>query len=500
VAPLLSMRGISKRFGSLQANDRIDFAVEAGEIHGLLGENGAGKTTLMNVLFGLCRADAGEIRLDGRTLEVASPAAALAAGIGMVHQHFALVPDMTGAENVALAEAGRPRRARLDEVATRLERLAARHGLHVDFRRPVEELSVGERQRLEILKVLFRGARILVLDEPTSVLTPPEWEALAGILRSLAADGHAIVLISHKLDEVTEACGRCTVLRDGRVVASRDIAAVDKAELARLMVGRDVEPVRRRARRGEGRAVLRLEDVSVADEHGPPLAGVSLTVRAGEIVGIAGVDGNGQHLLVEAVCGLRAVDTGTVSVAGEAPADAGHFGRLGGALVPRDRHREGVADELSVADNLIMRDFARPPLARSGFLRPGRIDAHCRRLVQDYDVRVQSLHAPLGRLSGGNQQKAVLARELSRNPKLLVAAQPTRGLDVGAYQAMHEQLLRFAEAGGATLLISAELDEVLALSDRIGVLYGGRLVGMLDAQDATVERIGLWMAGQQVPA
>jgi ABC-type uncharacterized transport system ATPase subunit len=499
-APLVGMAGIVKRFPGVTANDGADLAVARGEIHGLLGENGAGKSTLMNVLYGLHRPDEGVIELDGRPIELGSPHEALEHGIGMVHQHFMLVPDMTVTENVALGfHPGRVRRARLREVARRLAELSQRYGLAVDTGALVSELSVGEQQRLEIIKLLYRGADLLILDEPTAVLTPPEWSQLAQVLRQLTEQGTSIILITHKLDEIFHAADRCTVLRDGRMVGVVDVRDSDKATLARLMVGRDVQLRVERAHLKPGAVVLAASDVSCESGGHGALHDVTLEVREREVLGIAGVDGNGQRELVEVLTGLREPTSGRIRV-GEK-----EFTRLavpdfmaaGGAVIPEDRHRDGVAAGLSLTDNLIMKDIAGPPLARRGILDLGAAAEHCRKLVSDYDIRTNTLRVRLRQLSGGNQQKAILARELCRNPKLLVAAQPTRGLDVGAMAFVYDQIARHKASGGATLLISAELDEILSLSDRIAVIFEGRIIATVDADEAEPERLGLLMAGQR---
>ncbi|MGH2985981.1 MAG: ABC transporter ATP-binding protein [Solirubrobacterales bacterium] len=497
------MAGISKSFGEVVANDDVSFEVERGEIHALLGENGAGKTTLMNIVFGLVEADAGEIRLDGERVEIASPRAALDLGIGMVHQHFKLVPDMTVAENVALTSGRRDLGPLgLAEVRGRVGELSHRFGLEVDPDAVIEELSVGARQRVEIIKMLDRGARILILDEPTGVLTPREWEGLATVLRSLAAEGRSIVFITHKLQEVFAVARRCTVLRDGAVVATRVLGETSTKELATMMIGRDVSQRISRARSVPGARALELRGVGLSDGERDLLSNIDLTVAEREIVGIAGVDGNGQRELVETIIGALRPSAGEVVVCGtslEGSTPAG-FLAAGGAVIPEDRQRTGLAIGLSVTENLVLKDFDRPPYASHGIVDAARMRARGEELIAAYDIRAARPQAPIRGLSGGNQQKTVLARELGRRPRVLIASQPTRGLDVGAVEFVHRRLVEFSEAGGAVLLISTELEEILALSDRIAVMVGGRFRRVLDADQATTEVLGMLMAGESATA
>jgi ABC-type uncharacterized transport system ATPase subunit len=505
--PLLALHGLSKTFGSLRAVDGVDFDVRPGEVHALLGENGAGKSTLMNLLFGLVRPDAGEIRVRGEAVSIASPADAIGRGIGMVHQHFKLAGAMTVAENVSLLMDRKAlRRFRAAENSRRIERLAAEFGLDVDPSARIEDLSVGEQQRVEILKLLVCGAEVLILDEPTGVLTPPEWDQLRMVLLQLRGEGKGIVFISHKLQEVLDLADRCTVMRRGLVVDTWARADADAATMARAMVGRDVEISRRPTSGRYGAPALELRDVQVFDGERPVLHDIDLTVRAGEIHGIAGVDGNGQDELVDVLLGRRPADTGTVRFgslvedhcAGERGYDVRTFLASGGAVVPADRHRYGVAADMSVATNVALYKVVWGDGARHGFLRRRLIDDWAAETVARFDVRVGSLDAPLSSLSGGNQQKIVLAREIGRRPDMLVAAQPTRGLDVGAVQAVYAMLADYVESGGAVLLISAELDELLTLADRISVMAGGRLSEPLTHDEFDRGRIGLMMAGEKV--
>jgi simple sugar transport system ATP-binding protein len=505
MSTFLRMSGITKRFPGVTANDHVDLQVARGEIHGLLGENGAGKTTLMNILYGLLQPDEGTIEVDGQPVHIRSPREAMTHGIGMVHQHFMLVPDMTVAENVALGlHSARPPLSQLGDVSAKVADLSKRYGFGIDPGDRIEDLSVGMQQRVEILKLLYRGATLLVLDEPTSVLTPPEWEELSGVLRSLVAEGRSAIFITHKLDELLSVAGRCTVLRDGAVVGTiEDVSHSDKATLARMMVGRDVVLRVERPPREPGDPVLEVEGLQLVDDlDRARLENLTFSVREGEILGVAGVDGNGQTELVEVLIGVRAPTGGTMRVGGEAvplltPRD---FARKSGAVIPADRHGTALALDLSVMENLMMREFSDEPYTQRGMLSLGAMRAHSEELVSEYDIRTPDTVVRMRQLSGGNQQKAVLAREMSRNPRLLIAAQPTRGLDVGAMEFVYRRLLAHREEGGATLLISTELDEVLSLSDRIAVMVNGRFLRILDAAEVTPELLGLLMAGEEVPA
>jgi simple sugar transport system ATP-binding protein len=499
----LRMNGISKRFPGVIANHEITFEVERGEIHGLLGENGAGKTTLVNILYGLLQPDDGEIEIDGSTVSIRSPRDALDRGIGMVHQHFMLVPDMTVAENVALGlRSARPPLSMIDQVSTRVEELSSRYRLNVQPDRRIEDLSVGMQQRVEILKLLYRGAQLLVLDEPTSVLTPPEWQELSEVLRSLVAEGRSVIFITHKLDELLSVAHRCTVLRDGVVVGTVPVAEADKPTLARMMVGREVVLRVERPLVDPGVPVLEVEGLCLESDDGRMILDeISIVVREHEVVGVAGVDGNGQQELVEVLTGLRPPGSGTIRINGDPLTHltpAGFSAQMGGAVIPADRHRTALALDLSLTDNLMMRDIGRAPFTRRGMLDLGRIREHCERLIAEYDVRTPSQDVWMRQLSGGNQQKAILARELHRSPRLLVAAQPTRGLDVGAMEFVYERLVEHKRSGGATFLISTELDEILSLSDRIAVMVRGRFIEILEAKEVDPVRLGLLMAGEAV--
>ncbi len=495
----LQMIGIVKRFPGVLANDRVNFDVKAGEIHALLGENGAGKSTLMRQLYGLYQPDEGEIRLNGQPRQFRSPADAIHAGIGMIHQHFMLVPTLTVAENVALGlKSSREPRLDLDKVTARIKELAARYGLKVDPRAYVWQLAVGEQQRVEIVKALYRGAALLVLDEPTAVLTPQEVDDLFVTLRQMTKDGHALIFISHKLHEVLAISQRVTVLRDGRVVGASETAKMTKAGLAQLMVGREVILQYDRPPPQPGEPRLQIQDLWVKNDRGAEaLQGVSLTVHAGEIVGLAGVSGNGQRELAEVLTGLRPVRKGRVLLNGREVTNGSPAERIaaGQASIPEERMREGVIKDFSVAENLILRDHGHAPYSRNSFLDFKVIESRSAQLVESFRVKTPTLETPIKNLSGGNIQKLILARELSRRPSILIAAQPTRGVDIGASEYIHQRLLEQRAAGTAILLISEDLDEIRALSDRIAVIYEGQIMGIVNGRTATAEELGLMMAG-----
>ena len=496
---MLEARGITKRFPGVLANDSVDLTVRQGEIVCLLGENGAGKSTLMNVVYGLYQPDAGEIRVRGEPMQFASSAEAIAAGIGMVHQHFQLVPVLTVAENVVLGD--ETRKGPFLDLASARRKVAAlseQYGLAVDPDAKVEELSVGAQQRVELIKALYRNADILILDEPTAVLTPSEVDHFFEVIRGLVDGGKSVVFITHKLREVLAVADTVTVLRQGRVVGTADPKTATEASLASLMVGREVVFEVPKGPSQPGATVLSVRDLHVADDRGvPTVNGVDLQVRAGEIFGIAGVEGNGQRELVEAITGMRPPTRGTVSiderdVKGWSPR---RIANLGVGHVPEDRAKHGLVGTFSVADNLILNRSTHAPFARRGVFQRRAIAEHAQRQVERFDVRTPSVDTSAGNLSGGNQQKVVVARELSGELKLLVVAQPTRGLDVGSVEFIHRQIVERRDAGTAVLLVSAELDEILALADRIAVLYRGRIVGVTDRADTTREGCGLLMAG-----
>jgi ABC-type uncharacterized transport system ATPase subunit len=496
---VLEMRGIRKEFPGVIANDDVSFDVRRGEVHALLGENGAGKSTLMNILYGLYRPDAGEILLDGKPVSFNSARDAIHAGIGMVHQHFMLIPVMTVAENIVLGQ--EPPGILLDEKAAQqhVRELSQQYGLIVEPRALVSEITVGQEQRVEILKALYRGAEILILDEPTAVLTPQEAGELFGILRSLKADGKSIIFISHKLNEVLEIADRITVLRRGKSVETVPAAGATEASLAKAMVGREVLLRVEKAPATPGDVILSIGDLHVRDDRGiEKVRGVSFDVRAGEIVGIAGVDGNGQTELIEAITGLRKTESGTIAVDGRAVHDANarHMLDVGIGHIPEDRQRRGLVLEFSIAENIALHDYAKPPVARWGWLFPRRLIGRAARLIKEFDIRGGGPLTRAGGLSGGNQQKVVAAREIARDPKVLVAAQPTRGLDVGAIEYLHGRIVSERDEGRAIVLVSLELEEILSLSDRILVIYEGQIVGE-HAGDVSEQEIGLEMLGGQ---
>ncbi len=500
---VLRLDGIGKRFGPLVANDAIGFALRRGEIVALLGENGAGKTTLMNILFGHYTADAGEIVAFGRRLPPGSPRAAIAAGIGMVHQHFTLAENLSALDNIVLGTESLWRwRADRAGARRKIARLARDFGLAVDADAPVGVLSVGERQRVEILKALYRDARILILDEPTAVLTPQESAALFGTLQKLVAQGLSVIFISHKLYEVLAVSQRILVLRGGRLVAERRAADTDKAELAALMVGREI-PAPKLEPQPPGAALLQLAGVSVPGRHGGRmLDDIDLTVHGGEILGIAGVAGNGQAALADLVSGLMRPATGAMRLFGAAIDDWTPRAAVGSGVgrIPEDRHATGLIGDMSVAENAIGEAYRAPAYARRGFIDWTAARGFAARLIADYDLRCPSPAAPARLLSGGNMQKLILGRVLSRAPRLVLANQPSRGLDVGAIDYVQRRLLAVRRAGGAGLLISEDLDELLSLADRIAVMYRGRLSAPLPRAAVTVERLGLMMAGQGMGA
>ena len=497
------MRGITKRFPGVTANDGVDFEVLQGEIHALLGENGAGKSTLSNILTGLYLPDEGETYLNGKLVQFRAPRDAIAAGVGMVHQHFRLAASFTVAENLVLGHRDAADHGLLlepDVIDGRIKELARRYRMPVNPRARIWQLSVGEQQRVEILKVLYRGARVLILDEPTSQLTPQEAGDLFQTLRLMAGEGRAIIFISHKLEEVMAVSQRVTVLRRGKVVGTVMTSQTNTRELARMMVGRDVVFTQKKAgaAKEDRQVALELRNVSAHGDIGvPALHGVDLSVHAGEIVGVAGVAGNGQRELAEVITGMRRRTAGTVIVAGR-PTRGGdplEAIRRAIAYVPDDRLGTGVAPSLSVAENLILKAFRQPPISTQGFLHPRRIRANAQRLTQRFNIGAASVETPTRQLSGGNIQKVLLARELSGNPRVLVASSPTSGLDVAATDAVRGLLLEAADRGVGILLISEDLEEIFALADRIAVLYNGRITGILDRRQADIEQIGMMMAG-----
>jgi ABC-type uncharacterized transport system ATPase subunit len=498
-APLLELRAITKRFPGVLANDDVDFDLRRGEVHALLGENGAGKSTLMNILYGLYTPDSGEILLGGKHIDLGSTKAAIEHGIGMVHQHFMLIPVMTVAENIVLATEPRRMGVLLDYDAARkrVRELSGRYGLAVDPDARIDRITVGQQQRVEILKALYRGAEVLILDEPTAVLTPQEAQELFEIIRSLKSQGKSIIFISHKLNEVLDIADRITTLRRGVVVATIPAAGATEEELARMMVGREVLLRVDKHASTPGAPLLQVENLRVIDDRGlEAVRDVSFEVRGGEIVGLAGVDANGQSELIDAIAGLRHSASGRIVVDGHdlTHANAKESLDAGVGHIPEDRHRRGLVLPFSLTENIALHGYRSPPNSRRGFLDLGAMVDRARRLLKEFDVRGGQPSTPAGSLSGGNQQKVVLAREIDSDPKVLIAAQPTRGLDVGAIEFIHRRLVEQRDAGRAVLLVSLELEEILSLSDRILVIYEGRIVGEFPPT-ATEEELGFAMTG-----
>ncbi|GAA1694447.1 ABC transporter ATP-binding protein [Mycolicibacterium murale] len=497
--PLLAVRDVHKSFPGVKALRGVSFSVAAGSIHALVGENGAGKSTIMNVLFGFTEPDSGTIELAGQSLRINGPHDAIASGIGMVHQHFMLVDDMTVVENVALAHARvRRPRMRLHELSRRVRELSTEYGLSIDPDSCIKDLSVGEQQRVELIKVLSADPALIVLDEPTAVLTGTEWQQLRIVLRRLADDGRTIIFITHKLDEVMSLSDRATVMRSGEAVATFERAEFDKNALATAMVGRQVDLKNRSPVQPAGPSRLSCAGLSLRTDGRRGISGVDLDVKAGEIVAIAGVDGNGQTELVYAIVGLAVPDSGTICLDGNVISDANpdRFRQVGGAYIPSDRGARGIAASLPVLDNALLNRGLRTAHTRRGILDVAAARRQVSELAADYGVRMAGLDTPIGLLSGGNQQKIVLARELHDAPKLLIAAQPTRGLDIGACEYLYTQLRNFRDNGGAVLLISTELEEVLNVSDRTHVMVDGTLSQSYDTRTLTLDQLGLLLGGE----
>lgn len=497
---ILETRDLVKRFGSFTANDCLNLAIRKGEIHAILGENGAGKSTLMNMLSGMLMPDSGEILFRGKPVCFDSPRQAVGAGIGMVHQHFMLIPALTVAENVVLGiKRSRSPFFRFKKACAEIKELSDRYGLGVEPEKRVSELSVGQQQRVEIIKTLYRGAEFIILDEPTAVLTPPEVQDLFRVLRTLKESGKTIVFISHKLQEVREICDRVSVLRLGKLISTQELKGMSPAELARMMVGRDVHAPVRQGTVESSNVRFEAKDLCASEGGVELLRNISFYIREGEILGIAGVDGNGQRELSEALLGLRSRSAGVILLDGrelrrQRPRSMTEHGV---AYIPEDRHKEGLMLRMSIEENLIAKEYRTVHFSKAGFLNRRRIRLNAEEQIRRFMIKTTGPATSVGRLSGGNQQKVILARELMLNPKVMIAMQPTRGMDVGAAEYVHRRLLEAREGGCSILLISTELEEVLALSDRIAVLYKGELLETMEREEADLERIGMLMAGVQ---
>lgn len=495
----LEMIDITKRFPGVIANNKVNFDVHAGEVHALLGENGAGKSTLMKILYGLYQPEEGQIKLNGEQIKIESPMDSIKLGIGMIHQHFMLVESLTVAENVALGlPSSRGILTDLDKVSARILELAEIYGLQVDPETYVWQLAVGQQQRVEIIKALYRGAALLILDEPTAVLTPHEVDEFFVTMRQMVEDGHALIFISHKLHEVLDISQRVSVLRDGQMIGTIPTQGATKGKLAQMMVGRELELKRDRVTIAAIKTRLVLKDICAqGDRDTPALKNVNLEVRAGEILGVAGVSGNGQKELAEVINGLRSITSGQILLEGENVTGKSPKELMDKSLsyIPEERMRDGMIKEFTVAENLVLREHYQAPYANKGFLNLKVISTHSNKMIKSFNVKTPSQETMVKNLSGGNIQKLVLARELFRKPRTLIAAQPVRGLDIGATEYVHLRLLEQREEGAATLLISEDLDEIMALSDRIAVIFEGEIMGVIDREKATLEKLGLLMAG-----
>lgn len=496
---VIEMRNITKQFGTFKANDNINLQIRKGEIHALLGENGAGKSTLMNVLSGLLEPTSGDILMNGQKVAISSPTKANQLGIGMVHQHFMLVDAFTVTENIILgSEPSHYGILDKKKAEQDIKKLSEDYGLKVDPSAYIRDISVGMQQRVEILKTLYRGANVLIFDEPTAVLTPQEIDELIEIMEGLVREGKSIILITHKLDEIKKVADRCSVIRRGKYIGTVEVKDVSSQQLADMMVGRSVSFKTEKKPATPGETVLSIKDLVVKESRGlEAVKSLSLDVHRGEVVGIAGIDGNGQTELIQALTGLRKVESGTVTLNGKDI--TGHKPRqvteAGVGHVPEDRHKYGLVLQLSLAENIALQTYYKPPLSKSGILNYNKIDSYARQLIEEYDVRTTSEKAPAGSLSGGNQQKAIIAREVDRDPDLLIVAQPTRGLDVGAIEYIHKRLVEQRDKDKGVLLVSFELDEILDVSDRIAVIHAGEIVGIVDPKETSENELGLLMAG-----
>lgn len=498
---VIEMLGIRKEFPGIVANDNITLQLKKGEIHALLGENGAGKSTLMNVLFGLYQPEHGEIRVKGKSVKITNPNIANDLGIGMVHQHFMLVDPFTVTENIILgSEITKSGKIDIKTAEKKVSEISEKYGLAVDPRAKIQDISVGMQQRVEILKTLYRGAEILIFDEPTAVLTPQEIQELIQIMKTLIKEGKSIILITHKLKEIMEVCDRVTVIRKGVGIGTVNVNETNPNDLASLMVGREVTFKTEKIEASPKQEVLQIKDLRVKDARGlPAINGLDLTIRAGEIVGIAGVDGNGQTELLEAITGLRKSESGSILLNGK---EIRNFSprkvtESGVGHIPQDRHKHGLVLDFPIGENMVLQTYYQKPYSNGGILNYKEIYKKAKGLISEFDVRTPSEYTPARALSGGNQQKAIIGREVDRNPDLLIAAQPTRGLDVGAIEFIHKRLIEQRDNGKAVLLLSFELDEVMNVSDRIAVIYEGQIVAIVDPKETTEQELGLLMAGSK---
>ncbi|GAA4701263.1 ABC transporter ATP-binding protein [Brevibacillus fulvus] len=499
VKTVVEMRGITKRFAGIVANDNINLVVKKGEIHALLGENGAGKSTLMNILFGLYQPDEGQILINEKPVQISSPNVANELGIGMVHQHFMLVEPFTVTENIILGN--EPKKGLTIDIRKAQEevrQLSLKYGLKVDPEAKIEDISVGMQQRVEILKTLYRGADILIFDEPTAVLTPQEIQELIQIMRNLVNEGKTIILITHKLKEIMAVCNSVTIIRRGKVIDSVAVKETNPDDLAAKMVGREVNFRIDKKPSEPKEVILAVENVTAVGNRGvDALKGISFEIRAGEILGIAGVEGNGQSELIEALTGLRKVKEGRILLSGKEITNQTPrtISESGLSHIPEDRHKRGLVLDFTMSENMVLETYFHPDFNKNGFLDFKAIDRHAAKLIEEFDVRTPSIHTPARALSGGNQQKAIIAREINKDPDLLIAAQPTRGLDVGAIEFIHRRLVEQRDKGKAVLLISLELDEVMNVADRIAVIYEGQIVGIVNPKETSEQELGLMMSG-----
>ena len=499
---VIEMREITKIFGEFVANDKINLELRKGEIHALLGENGAGKSTLMNMLAGLLEPTSGEIVVNGKSEKLDSPSKAASLGIGMVHQHFMLVEAFTVAENIILgSEVTNKGVLDLKKANADILELSERYGLAVDPTAKVEDISVGAQQRVEILKTLYRGADILIFDEPTAVLTPAEIFELMGIMKTLVKEGKSIILITHKLDEIRAVADRVTVIRRGKSIQTVSIEGATNKDLAEMMVGRSVSFVTEKEEAQPKEVVLQISDLVVNENRGvPAVKELSIDVRAGEIVGIAGIDGNGQSELIQAITGLRKVKSGSIKIKGQEVVglSSRKITEMNVSHVPEDRHRDGLVLEMMLSENIALQTYYKEPLSKNGVLNYNQINSYARKLMEEFDVRAANEIVPASALSGGNQQKAIIAREVDRNPDLLIVSQPTRGLDVGAIEYIHKRLIAERDKGKAVLVVSFELDEILNLSDRIAVIHDGKIQGIVKPSETNKQELGILMAGGEI--